>query len=313
VARFFLLLLLVAASAWGRDPRFTIPDDLDTLFEPAWRRCFVRDVSTPVAFGRAGLTLDCARMMDAGHAFLDGRYLLNQADGMRFFYGWYLTDTELTYDGMLSMQHRLACLGITGKRVYVSWGGMGNSYTSDTRFPGLYRPEIVEQGYKPIDSDELELTLAEWKELGFDGEPSPRTYVPRMIGIRPEHRVSIRVLLVDGKPTLLRTAPQGEAETAYRDLSRGRMHRLRGLRDWTPVEAEANLEVLLNALADYYHAAINWMPFSSVNNSLFMGHVNVILKHLGLEPLPHGRLDYLALGSSTPRFRRIFRNRYHHR
>lgn len=249
-------------------------------------------------------------MMDAGAAFLDGRYLLNQADGMRFFYGWYLGDTELAFDDMLSMHHRLACLGITGNRVYLSWGGMGNSYLSDTRFPGMYREELRAKGQQPIDSDRLDLSPGEWRRLGFDETPAPRRFTPILEGIPEAHLGEATIAEADGKRVLLRTAPIGEAEASYRALAGRRMAALRGFRDWTARDVKKNLPLLLDALADYYHAAIHWMPFSSINNSLFMGHVNAILKHLELDPMPHGRLDYLALGSDGVPFRRLFRGHY---
>lgn len=306
--------------------RFEIPDDMDALFEPKWRRCFVRRLPEAVLFGRQGIPLHCAEQLTEGAEFLDGRYLLNQADALRFFYGWYLSHSELDFVGMLGMQHRLACLGIDGKRKYVSLSPSGSLYVSDMAFPGLFREELEARDAHPIDSDYWVLSDAEWKELYALGASElpfvsvspqgrvglhPAKWKPMIEGI-PEGFLVENRLMEDLQAGLriFRTAPRERALKAYRKLAARRMEKLKAYRELTHEQALEQLASLLEDLADYYHVAIHWMPFSSVNNSLLMGEVNAILLHLGFQPLLHGRLDYQALAVSGAVFRRVFKGAF---
>lgn len=73
------------------------------------------------------------------------------------------------------------------------------------------------------------------------------------------------------------------------------------------IELHQNAQEILPLLADYYQIAINTHLFLRGNNSIFMGHVNVILKKIGLKPVNHGNLDYKALVYNSSKFRSEFR------
>jgi hypothetical protein len=66
------------------------------------------------------------------------------------------------------------------------------------------------------------------------------------------------------------------------------------------------MERLFELIVLYYHGGINWMPFSNINNSIFMAHMNSLRRCIGLRPLAHANLDVLGLLASSSGFKRLF-------
>ena len=69
---------------------------------------------------------------------------------------------------------------------------------------------------------------------------------------------------------------------------------------------KGNKKDFLKTLADYYHVGANAHLFEKVNNSVLMAQVNYLLGYAGVKPIAHGRLDYIAFGSNSEDFRKIF-------
>jgi hypothetical protein len=65
-------------------------------------------------------------------------------------------------------------------------------------------------------------------------------------------------------------------------------------------------DTIADSIFRYYHSAINWMPFSNINNSILMAQVNSLRRCLGVSPLPHGNLDTFALLTTSDGFLRLF-------
>lgn len=67
-----------------------------------------------------------------------------------------------------------------------------------------------------------------------------------------------------------------------------------------------NTLAIVKLLAHYHQLFINALPFGRVNNSIAMGHINYLLIELGLNPVTHGDLDFVALVVSSARYENIF-------
>jgi hypothetical protein len=80
----------------------------------------------------------------------------------------------------------------------------------------------------------------------------------------------------------------------------------------TETHEKVSMDSLLSLLGIYYHNVIHWMPFAYVNNSLFMGQVNCILRHNNMNSIPHGNLDTYAMLTSTHNFIGIFKKHIQH-
>lgn len=307
----FLLALGVGLSGYADQARFHFPKSAAGLFAPPWRRCFVRTVGERTILG---VPEACAQRLEGGSEHIDPHYLLNQADALRYFYAWYRADAPVAYLEMLAAQHRISCLGPEGNRTYAATRGV-SQYLSDSVFPGRLRTDAKAEGLATVNGDIFNLTEEDWRELADAGFPQARrrrevAYSPEIRGLDAVHRPTNQIMRGDGGFQIMRQCPEGEAEKAFRVLAETRMGELREFRGWTHDQAVREAGRVVDALADAYHTSIQWMPFSSINNSLLMGQVNVILMHLGFTAMPHGRLDYRALTSSTPVFRKIFRKAF---
>jgi len=65
-------------------------------------------------------------------------------------------------------------------------------------------------------------------------------------------------------------------------------------------------ELVLKALARYYHLVAVGHPFLRVNNSLVMAEVNVVLLQIGMNTVPHGDLDYLMRSLDSADAEQVF-------
>lgn len=62
----------------------------------------------------------------------------------------------------------------------------------------------------------------------------------------------------------------------------------------------------LKLIAEFYQISANIRPFEQVNNSLFMNIVNLLLRNSGLNGIPHGILDHLAMRMQPENFHLYF-------
>lgn len=68
-------------------------------------------------------------------------------------------------------------------------------------------------------------------------------------------------------------------------------------------------EVIIESIAKYYQLAVSGHIFDRVNNSLFMGQVNSMLRTIGHPPLAHEYLDFIAMTTNTDEFIKIFKDK----
>jgi len=62
----------------------------------------------------------------------------------------------------------------------------------------------------------------------------------------------------------------------------------------------------LEIIASYYQYGINMHMFENVNQSLFTNQANAMLKLLGLKPIEHGILDFVAMRLQPKNFLNYF-------
>lgn len=63
---------------------------------------------------------------------------------------------------------------------------------------------------------------------------------------------------------------------------------------------------ILKIIANYYQYGINMHMFETVNQSLFINEANAMLKLLGLRPIEHGIIDFVAMRLQPENFAKYF-------
>lgn len=63
---------------------------------------------------------------------------------------------------------------------------------------------------------------------------------------------------------------------------------------------------ILVIIANYYQYAINMHLFEGINQSLFANQINAMLKQIGLKPIEHGILDFVAMRLQPKNFAKYF-------
>lgn len=258
----------------------------------------------------------------------DPRYLCNQRDSANFFIDWFLSDRGISYRGMLSRQHQLAALGNSGENTYeifflkyqrlipnlvsqshISYISPCNRYTRDT-YPGLYRNDLESRGIDHPAIDRFRLSCNEFEMLksckGATGCRSLEWVAGRgpVICHRGKFKFSVRfrnpnaVCLVSlcSRHGFVRSAPIGRTRDALFSSCAAQMTKIKELYH------QGYSSELLHSSWAYYHAAINLMPFSNINNSIFMAQVNSLRRLCGLSGIVHRRMDLLAMISSPAAF-----------
>ena len=296
------LLLLVANTVFGDavPARFKYPTTAKTLFTPHWRRDFVRNVRE-VPFVR-GAGTQCADLFERIELppELPENFLLNQSDGATHIYGWLRGEGTETFEQALAQQHKIAAVGPNGDRAYWNNGG-AVPYSSTTVSPGVFRVELPKD---TILGDEFEFSPAESTQLTRLGYKPITQLYPEIPGLpRP---LTVPTNRYRGLNRFTRTLPQGEAEKIYRAAVVAQAAKIREWMKVPKAEAKRRANELAADLAQFYYLGIHWMPFDSINNSLFMVQVNAVLRHQGFKTLEHGRIDYIALGTPPAIFGKYF-------
>lgn len=233
------------------------------------------------------------------------------------FYDWYLGNRSGDFIEMIKAEHRASCLGQDGRTPYMRVYE-GGGYESSDAHPGTLReelpPTVPRYTYDKFSLSPEELALVQglgqnWA-VAFRDRPSDFRQAKQRIDVRdiPADSRPELTIIFDGR--VERGTPTGNHEREFRRAVAARMEDLRGWRERTHSDVVKDLDKFLSDLADYYHTGIHWMPFSMVNNSIFMGQVNVMLRHFGFHTIPHDGLDYLALSTDHAVFRRIFRTAF---
>jgi hypothetical protein len=263
---------------------------------------------------------------------VDFNYLRNQRDAANYFLDWFQNVDERSYSEMLSRCHQIAAVGSSGTSVYaIRWKtyllipSVGNSgivhfETTDRdalreTHPGVFRSELAEAGIPHPAMDLFELSFEEFTILSALGDDSFGSGLDwnrdagrslrsaGSTGIYQIHvhgtEIKLEVFITESGD-LERRNPIGQTYEQMRELCDGQMSRIR--RRW----GNESPDMIVDSIFHYYHAAINWMPFSNINNSILMAQMNSLRRCLGATPLPHGNLDTFALLTTSDGFLRLF-------
>jgi hypothetical protein len=260
---------------------------------------------------------------------VDFNYLRNQRDAANHFLNWFDGAEDKAFGDMIRECHRLAAVGESGRVTYsIRWGeGIwikpalqdGGTITFETgnrdwhrhTFPSVFRTELKTRGISHPEWDLLELEESQIQALEILGaesavsrvrwcrlrkRPVPKAEKKACYIVRFEGAAVTCRVLVSEVGVLARKAPVGRRFDDMMALCESRMDALRKWWRYGCAEDASRLITL------YYHAMINWMPFSNINNSIFMAHVNSMRRLAGMAPQSHGCLDTLALLTSSKGF-----------
>lgn len=264
---------------------------------------------------------------------VDLNYLRNQRDAVNYFIDWFKNGDDQGYVEMLRKCHELAALGRSEICIYkICWNDQWliPSVTDDgivtfetqnpemfrETHPGVFRSELLEAGIPHPGRDIFELTANEFKVLSnlgkesFDSELEwccatgrPR----RKLGSIGKYSINFQKegasleVTVTESGTLECHNPTGKDYQLMRELCETKICEIR--RHWNPEKRDE----MITLISSYYHASINWMPFSNINNSILMAQMNYFRRRLGVEPLAHNNLDTLALLTSSNGFLQLIR------
>ncbi len=212
------------------------------------------------------------------------------------------------YESFIQNTHILVSQGFEGNSQYIGHMGGKTETGSWSDYPGEYLWERVSIGVdEPIKRIELDYKDSKlgkfapkdfWTRIkGFDKKDYPRN---RYIDVKPEN------------------FPEEVYWLYYRDRESHHVHLYPTYTQvkeiYLPKMSETLNETLkeldesqmLKKLAHHFQIAINSHVFARRNMSVFMTHVNAILRLRGLNPIPHRNLDYLAMTKSTEEFTKDF-------
>jgi hypothetical protein len=263
---------------------------------------------------------------------VDFNYLRNQRDAANHFLAWFYKDEEGSFADMMRKCHRLAAVGHSGSSVYaIRWesdllipsiakdGRVHFETTCGDAFrethPGVFRSELVNGGVSHPAVDVFDLTREEFDILAALGEESFGTELEwcyqtgktkrakrasgsyaKTLGGRD---MQLHVVVCESGQ-LMCYNPIGIDYAKMKDYCEIRIKNLKEA--WL----DSSMERLFELIVLYYHGGINWMPFSNINNSIFMAHMNSLRRCIGLRPLAHANLDVLGLLASSSGFKRFF-------
>ena len=262
---------------------------------------------------------------------VDFNYLRNQRDAVNHFIDWFDGNKDQSYVEMLRRSHQLAAVGYSGASVYtIRWNdellipsiaedGTIQFETFDRHAfretqPGLFRSELLDAGIPHPAKDLFELTEDEFHGLSALGDSSfgaelewcrTAERASRGIGstgkyLKHFHEVGARLeVTITESGDLVCHNPTGHDYQVMRELCETWISRIK--RDW---HSKSSVK-MIDYITSYYHAAINWMPFSNINNSILMAQMNSLRRRLGVDPLAHNNLDTLALLTDQNGFLRL--------
>jgi hypothetical protein len=264
---------------------FKYPED-DLVLKPEW-------------------ALDFLRSLDGYPELVDPNYIRNQRDAVNYFLEWFRKPGIMTYHRMLCNHHSIASLGLNLTRPYWIRYSAERHLTVESYSTQLIRyrssiPDDVRDVYPGKTRRDLEIMgiphpindsfyLPDCKNQIFEEIKSQRMKDPK---IRVRCEGGNFAIMVNSEGCFSRSAPVGFSYDSISEYCVGLMGRMQN--DYLSITPED--------IAEYYHAAINWMPFSHINNSIFMGHVNAILRLMNRPLVSHSHWDHLALVTNYDQF-----------
>jgi hypothetical protein len=253
---------------------------------------------------------------------VDPNYLANQRSAASAFLEWFLEADRTSYENMLRTTHRIAACGPHGGSYYkiptpcgkflvphsdssdrhIKYESPVPGWVRDT-YPGAMRSDLEAmhilhptEDIVAIADEDLNLMIKakacvvrpsishSINSNSWSGQRGPKRFHVRF------SKCSVQLSVTKLSRCLFtRCAPVGnERDKLLRSCSETMEH-------CRSLVSCGETRTLSQGLLCYYHLAVNLMPFANINNSLFMGQINAILRLVGLSSLPHSSLDSLAL------------------
>lgn len=265
---------------------------------------------------------------------VDSKYLTNQRSAAQFFLRWFTHDNSMSYESMLRSAHRIAACGVQGGNYYTIPTPCGERLVPSPQstdehiiyespilgwvretYPGVMRSDLEANGVEHPTEDVVILThnelcaLADARAHGIAVLPIDNCHVSDdakasingLFYIKPMD-CDVRLPVVrHSQYRFSRQAPEGVCQARLLEICSQRIKECRSM------FLSNKTRDLIRHLLAYYHTALNLMPFANINNSLFMGHVNAIMRVVALPCLPHASLDSFALVCSYDSFATVVR------
>jgi len=277
---------------------------------------------------------DFLRQLKGYPEHTDQNYIRNQRDACNVFIDWLQSDPQTTYSEMLQIQHQFAACGQSKNSFYsirlpngrwimpqsanschILYSTQGTKYWRET-YPGQFRSSLEMDGILHPATDVLRLKKSEWSAL----QSIPHSSAAKIVkwpkgGKVPICEIGNPLFVISFSPsnpscsihvdfrsdgTFIRKAPLGVARSLLFSKTEKLMDNIKS------TIRNGNIIEIYNLLSEYYHSAINLMPFSNINNSLFFGQLNSILRICRLNSMLHGSLDSIAMLSSNKAFSEYF-------
>ena len=225
-------------------------------------------------------------------------YLECQLEGLTYFDKVFRGENgyHSSYNDILIEHHRILATGLEGERNY-KVGGISKEYSKDVA--GKVRPTEGRVAFVVGDKEMVNVILRALTEIEFypDGQ-----WEIQIDEIPPDARSSgtrvrrgFGIMHPDGKYIPLYFSKMDECLSLIRYLS-SEIER-RGYKD---------KNLLLQALATYFHLGIQAHAFVRINQSLLMAQVNYILMLNRFRPVCHGYVDLAAAFLDTGYFCNYF-------
>ena len=221
-------------------------------------------------------------------------YLVNyvhviEKSTMQHFLPWLKNPNDINYHTLITTQHEyMVSHGVSG----FYYGEINDSITG-----GKFRDY------------NLERVMYEIKHADLPSFPTKKT-TPHLENISEEMLPWFRRGIMKNEEHLFRYEyPSSEYIETYviemSNLMKLIKNDLLKIENGTPIDLKAKQKILIN-LAKYYQLGMCAHVFERINNSLFMSHVNTILRLLGMSAISHGNLDFVALTRDSDDFVKYF-------
>jgi hypothetical protein len=253
---------------------------------------------------------------------VDINYLTNQRSAALLFFEWFIHGSPTSYEEMLRTAHRVAACGPHGGNYYripapdghflipsrastdahIIYDSPRLDWVRET-FPGAMRSDLEARRIQHPTKDILTMTddelaiLEKLKAYANAKSQDSSSELSDALSQKGQQRYYInfrncfvRCLVIrHSRRKFSRRAPSGSTVSCLLINCSEALKRCRSF------FLKRQVPELLNELLGYYHMAINLMPFANINNSIFMGQVNIVMRLAGFQPLPHSSLDSFAL------------------
>jgi len=221
-------------------------------------------------------------------------YLINyvhviEQSTLQHFLPWLQNPNDVNYHALIITQHEyMVNHGVSG----FYYGEINDSITT-----GSFR------------NYNLERVMYEIKHADLPSFPTKKTS-PHLENISEEMLPWFRKGIMKNEEHLFRFEyPSAEYIETYVNEMSNLMKLIKNdllkIESGTPIDLKAKQKIIIN-LAKYYQLGMCAHVFERINNSLFMSHVNTILRLLGMSAISHGNLDFVALTRDSDDFVKYF-------